>query len=394
MYIMKVTGIVCEYNPMHSGHVYHIDKAKQNGATHIVCAMSGNYVQRGEPAIIDKWSRAKVAVENGADLVFEIPTPWCLESAAGYAGAGVTILANAGCNALSCGSETDDTDLINQISNLFDNRAFIDELVNLTSKGISYPSAITKLAESHLGSKAVSFLENPNNVLALEYLKSIKRNDYPILFEPVKRQGNHYNSTSVSGSFLSASAIRNADCDVDLSFFADEMTTEIQLKKTAGKFPAKIQTAERTILSALSVMTKDELINCCGEDFGNRIKKAVDVSSTYNELIDNIKNKSLTLASVRRMVLRAYLKIPFETTKHRVPYLKLLAIGKNGREILAKIKSESDIPIVSSYSDFTNLDSFAKSVYELECNSTNLYGSFTPKFCYQNTEMTTKLYVG
>ena len=139
---MKLAGIVCEYNPMHKGHIYHIEETRKNGATHIVCVMSGNFVQRGECAFLDKWSRADIAVHSGADLVVELPTPWSADSAENFAFGAVYLLSCLGIDMLSFGSEEEDAELLKRCAEALDDEKTADLLKKKMSSGLSYPAAV------------------------------------------------------------------------------------------------------------------------------------------------------------------------------------------------------------------------------------------------------------
>ena len=162
---MKTAGIVCEYNPMHNGHVYHLEKTREAGATHIVCALSSDFVQRGECAYLDKYTRADIAVHCGADLVVEIPVVWSLSAAESYALGAVSMLDSLGCDFLSFGAETDDKKLLSDCAGLFENETANALIRRFVSEGSSYPSAVSKAAEAVLGQKTASVFSSPNSTL-------------------------------------------------------------------------------------------------------------------------------------------------------------------------------------------------------------------------------------
>ena len=177
---MKITGIICEYNPFHNGHLYHMNQTRKNGATHIVAVMSGNYVQRGDIAVLDKFTRAKLAVRGGADLVIEIPSVYALSSAEFYARGAVSILDSLGCvDEISFGSEAGSVEDLKKASEIAEECSSLPELEEYLRNGMSYPNAINTMVYEKYGKKAGNrigeILASPNNVLAVEYLKASQK---------------------------------------------------------------------------------------------------------------------------------------------------------------------------------------------------------------------------
>lgn len=339
------TGIICEFNPFHKGHKYLIDSVKKDGL--VICVMSGNFVQRGEFAVYNKFERCKTALENGADLVIELPVPYSLMSAEGFAKAGVSILEKTGAvDQIAFGAECEDISKLKEIADKIDKSQ--DLIKEEMKKGISYPTARKNVIGSDL-------LDTPNNILAIEY---IRHTNLPCT--AVKRIGKGHDTDD---EVFSASAIRQT---LDLE--------EI----------CSMNNCEKAILAKLRSMTADDFakIEDVNEGLENRIYESVRNACSIEELYSNIKTKRYTHSRIRRIILKSYLDITKEYSKD-VPYIRILGFNKQGREILSKMKKNSKLPIISRYSDTDKLDSFGKKLFELECHCTDLYnlGYKTPLPC-------------
>lgn len=341
-----ITGIICEFNPFHKGHKYLIDAVKGENDG-IICAMSGNFVQRGEFAVYDKFTRAKAAVENGADLVIELPCAYSLKSAEGFARAGVQLLeATNAVEQLAFGAECGDIDALAAVSKRIE--ACDNEIKAELKKGISYPAARKNAVKSDL-------LDTPNNILAIEYIKAAS-----LPCKAVERIGKGHDSDD---EIYSASAIRQT---LDLN--------EI----------CSMKNCEKAILAKLRTMTAEDFLQLedVSEGLENRIVDAIRNATSLDEIYDGIKTKRYTHSRIRRIILRAYLGITKDFCKS-VPYIRILGFNEKGREILAQIKKKADLPIISRYSDINNLDDYGKRLFELECSCTDLYnlGYKTPLPC-------------
>ena len=377
---MKIAGIVCEYNPMHNGHVYHIEQTRKKGATHIVCAMSGNFVQRGECAFLDKWTRADIAVHCGADLVIDLPTPWSCSSAQNFAFGAVSLLTYAGIDMLSFGSEISDIALLEKCANASDDERVVEILKKSLSNGSSYPLSLYNAVCEIFGKETADVISSPNSTLALEYIKSLKKLGSKAEILPIKRFASSHDATELNGAFSSASALRLLeDFNLAKNFMPEysfEKTLE-QLKN--GYAPCTLQNAERAILSSLRLISDSEMASFVDSENGlsNRIYNAVKTSVTLEELFGNIKTKNITMAKVRRSIMQIYLGINAQTAIQKPPYIKVLASNEKGFEVLKKISP--DIPVISKHSDALKLDGFARNIYDLQCRTTDLFALFSKK---------------
>ena len=377
---MKTAGIVCEYNPMHNGHVYHLEKTREAGATHIVCALSSDFVQRGECAFLDKYTRANIAVHCGSDLVVEIPVVWSLSAAESYALGAVSMLDSLGCDFLSFGAETDDKKLLSDCAGLFENETANALIRRFVSEGSSYPSAVSKAAEAVLGKKAAAVFSSPNSTLSLEYIRPLSKIGSSMDFLPVKRFGAAHDSETADGKTASASFLRSLENTELLKPFMPTYAFETLSKMVQeGRTPCALQNGENVILSFLRRLTLEEIKQTTGENNGlsERIYEAVKSSCTLDELFFKAKTKAFTLARIRRTVMQLFLQIPFEMTKEIPPYCKVLAANSRGLEILKNVSDT--IPVVTRHCDIQKLDERARAVYEISCRASDQYAFFSKK---------------
>ncbi|MDE5974084.1 MAG: nucleotidyltransferase family protein [Eubacterium sp.] len=351
-----ITGIICEFNPFHAGHKYLIDSVK-NENDGVVCVMSGNFVQRGEFAVYDKFTRAKSALENGADLVIELPCAYSLRSAEGFARAGVELLEAANAvDRIAFGAECDDIGKLKRIAyEITENEQQIKAEMK---KGISYPAARKMVISSDI-------LDTPNNILAIEYLKSAK-----LPCTAVKRIGKGHDSDDEK---FSASEIR---------------------KKLTEDEICSMKNCETAVLAKLRCMTANDFLKIedVTEGLENRIVDMVRVSTSLEALYDNIKTKRYTHSRIRRIILKAYLDISKAYTE-KAPYIRILGFNSKGQEILAKMKKSADLPIISRYSDIEELNEYGKKLFELECRCTDLYNLGYKKPLPCGTEQRSKIVI-
>ncbi len=331
-----INGIICEYNPFHKGHKYMIDKIKGENDS-VVCVMSGNFVQRGEFAVYEKYARAKTALTHGADLIIELPCAYSLRSAEGFARAGVEILeATSTVERIAFGTECDDIDELYSLAGEI--KSHNEEIKEEMKKGLSYPAARKNVLKSNL-------LDTPNNILALEYINA---SSLPCV--SVKRVGGGHDSGDIN---YSSSAIRES----------------LPLSQISS-----IKNCERALLAKLRTMTADDFLKIedVSDGLENRIVEAVRSSVSIEEIYDKIKTKRYTYSRIKRIILKAYLSITEEYTKS-VPYLRILGFNEKGREILFEMKKNASLPIISRFGDIGSLDEYGRRLFELECRCTDLY---------------------
>ena len=355
---MKNIGIVCEYNPFHNGHLKHLKQCESS-----ICLMSGNYVQRGEPAITDKYLRARAAVECGASLVLELPITCALASAEGFADGAVEIFSRFGCvDALCFGSESGDINNIMSTAKNLMQPDFSEHLHAALEEGISYPSARVK-ALAAMGCDA-DVLEKPNDILAVEYCKALLKRKSTIEPMTIRREGCYHTAQDTQNP--SASFLRTQD---DWSDFVPEEAWEIF--KTAPRYT--LATGERAILARLRAMTAQEFeaLPYGSEGLWSKLMRACRQETSLQNIIAAVKSKRYTHTRIMRMIMCAFLGISAAQLQEKPPYVRVLAFDDRGRSLLRKIRDNGTIEIVNAGQ--TPQDA---SYWELERRASDLYGLF------------------
>ena len=378
-----VAGIVSEYNPFHNGHMYHIEKTRQAGADRVVCVMSGNFVQRGECALIDKIARAEAAIRGGADLVIDLPVPWAMSSAESFARGSISLLSAIGIDLLSFGSENDSKELLFLCAEATEDERVARRIKELMSEGVSYPTALYRSTEEFYGADVSDLLSRPNSTLGVEYIKQLKKYcpDCDIL--PVKRTAVDHDSTETAEGFASASRIRELASDGDASSFVPEFSLKAEDTLHSVAF------AERAILSALRETPKEDYALYVTDTKGlsDRIYNAVKSADSLEALYAAAKSKNYTHSRVRREVMNIYLKVPAEFSLKAPPYIKVLAANKKGLSLLKYAK----LPVVTKHSDAVFEDAFSRELYALQCSTTDKFSLMTEKIAPMGMEQKTPL---
>ncbi len=376
-----LAGIVCEYNPFHKGHLYQLEKTKQAGAEAVVCVMSGNFVQRGECAFLDKRTRAETAVRLGADIVIDLPVPWAVSSAENFARGSVSLLYNFGVDTLSFGSEWDDKEKLLLAAKSVDDEAVIILAKKQMAQGSTYPLALSFAVKELYGDEIAGIISSPNSTLAVEYIRQIFKYE-GMDFLPVMRKGAGHDSDDANGEYLSASKIRQ-DISSDesmLSALPKQSASRLSAEFEKGFAPCLMKNNERGILSALREMSISELEKYVSDENGlaARIYEGVRTAVSLDELYEKVKSKNYTHSRVRREVLSAYLKIEKHIAMDVPPYIKILAASEKGLSLLADAKKNSALPIVTKHAEVQNLNEKSKRIYELQCSSTDKFALFSP----------------
>ena len=364
----NVLGVVAEYNPFHNGHFYHLQESKQRAnADSCICVISGNFTQRGEPSIINKWSKAYMAICGGADLVIELPVEYSISSAENFASGAVKILDSLKIvNTMSFGAECNDLDTLNNIANVICNEPTdYKTILNRELKtGISYPAAIENAIMMYLNDtkKYANILSNPNNILGIEYLKALKQNKSKIEPMLIKRNKVNYNEEKIVDNFASASTIRKLIERKEYSEVRKVVPKstfkilEEELKK--GNVILGLKRYEKEILYVLRKMSLEQITSLpdVSEGLQYSIKKAADECNTVDELIKNVKSKRYTQTRIQRILIYALLDInkkDIEDSKNTIPYARILAFNSKGRQLISKImKANSNIYMITSVNKF------------------------------------------
>lgn len=363
-----VTGIICEYNPLHLGHKKQIDIIKAADPDGIiVCLMSGNYVQRGKPAIADKSIRAKAAVMAGADLVLELPVTAALSSAEGFAAEGVRILSHF-CTHLCFGAESADADALMHTANALLSPEFSAALREELDKGLSFPAARANALEQ----MGISSVCKPNDILAVEYCKAIIAQGSPLIPWPIQRFGDYHDETA-DGENPSATAVRKLM--LHSGMWLDYVPETVRDCFRDANLHT-IDAGERAILSRLRTMTDNgfESIPFGSEGLWRKLMHNARRFATLEDVVTATKSKRYTRTRLDRMVMCAFLEISQEMMNSPAPYVRLLAFNDKGRSILRKHKEA--FPVVNAGA------SVADPYWELEKRCGDLYGLF----CADNPE--------
>lgn len=378
---MKISGIICEYNPFHNGHLYHIRETKKNGATHIVAVMSGNFVQRGDTAIIDKLERAKQAVRSGADLVIELPVQYCLSSAENFAAGAVWLLNSLGVvEELSFGSECGDVELLQKALDTVELTAMAhgEEIRRIMEKGYTYPRALNSVINGTDPDMATIIAE-PNNLLAIEYMRALKRFSCTMKPFTVKRVNAPHDGADPVNGYASASYIRELIASERGALSIGEYTTPLWTEAVNSAIrngeTASLSRLERVLLYKLRSSSVDEIaaISDVGQGLENRIFGA-RMAGSLDELLFTVKTKRYTMARIRRIMLSLLIGITKDDMKQLPPYGRILAFNERGAEILAQAKSSAKIPYASSIAKLSQLSDTAERFAELEIRASDVYG--------------------
>lgn len=370
---MSVAGIICEFNPFHRGHAYLLEQVRRQGASAIVCAMSGNFVQRGEGALVNKLARAEMAVRCGADLVLELPTPWAMATAETFASGGVALLHRAGCQRIAFGSECGDAAALQRAADTLLLPELQEDIRAALASGITYAAARQQAVQTRLGSGA-EVLRQPNDTLAVEYLKACRRQGVDITPLVIPRVGAGHHESAAEG-IASASHIRallrQGETETALAFMPPEAAEILRRELAAGRV-ADMSRVERAVLARLRQLDEAALAACDGggEGLYHRVYDAVRRCTTLESLLAEAKTKRYTAARIRRMVLAAWLGL--EPPPETVPYLRVLAANGTGRALLRQLR-DGGAPVLTKAADVASLGSEAEALFRAEAGYTDLY---------------------
>lgn len=366
---MNITGIITEYNPFHNGHLYHLTEARKNtNADGVICIMSGNFVQRGGPAIIDKWKRTEMALSNGVDLVIELPTFYAVSSAEFFAKGAVSILNSLGIvNSIFFGSECGDINKLIEISQVLVNEdsRYKSLLKENLGKGLTFAKAREKSLMEYLNNTEINdVLLSSNNILGIEYIKSILKLNSSIKPITLKREGSKYNDKELSSSFSSATSIRetlkNNNSIENLIDLIPNESYRIFSKLQEEQYPF---TFDEDMFKFIKYKIQTNCINFNNlyeitEGLDNKIIKEINNSNTYYEFILNIKSKRYTYSKISRLLTHIYIGLDNNSfVSINNPdnlYARVLGFNKTGRKILSLIKSNSTIPLITKVPRFTD----------------------------------------
>lgn len=395
---MSVIGIIAEYNPFHNGHLYLINEArKTEDPEGIICVMSGNFLQRGEPALCHKWARARMALAAGADLVIELPFCFAVRSAYYFARGGVNLLASTGLvTHIAFGSESGNLKKLDALAGywLEESPEFKNQLKQYLDKGLNFPAARARALEDIVEEKNLKdFIKNPNDILAVEYLRNIKEKKLAITPIVIKRTGSGYHSTELT-RIASATAIRQAlknnvpmekikEALPETSF--NILNEEIE----KGYAPVLDEELGNLILFKLRTMTEEELINIyeIKEGLEGRFLNAAYQSADLEELRQNIKTKRYSMTRINRTLLYALFDFTWEKARlfdeHGPRYIRVLGFSEKGQTLLRKIKKNSPLKILSRGSEIKKAltkdpDPVLREMLSLDIKAGHIYSLLYP----------------
>ena len=372
---MSVAGIICEYDPLHTGHAYLMAQAREAGAEAVVCAISGNFTQRGGFAVMDKLSRAEMAVSCGADLVLELPTVWAMSTAERFARGGVELLTRTGVvTELVFGSECGDLAGLRRAADCLESPEFTASLASLPEDGRTFAARRQAALATLLGTEEAALLASPNNTLAVEYLRAVRRLGSPLTARTVRRTGAQHGEEA-SGGFASASYLRQllaaGETEQAAAYMPPAAADILRREQAAGRVTDP-SLCGRAILARLRTMTADDWrrYDGGGEGLGNRLYQASRTGGTLEEVLAAAKTKRYPLARLRRMVLAAWLMLPEPPAA--VPYLRVLAANETGRRLLRQMR-DAGTPVLTKPADAARLGPAAEALLAAESRCTDLY---------------------
>lgn len=393
---MTICAVVAEYNSYHNGHRYHIEQTKEAGADAVIAIMSGSFVQRGEPALLSKFSRAKTAVQCGVDLVLELPVPYATASSERFAEGAVATAQALGCvGLLSFGSECKEMDTLAQAAAAVSEPAVVARTKELYEQGDSYPVARRAAVAEIFGEPLSAVLDSPNNLLAVDYIKALQKLRSDIRPFTVARQGAAHDGDGQQDGFASASEIRKrvrAGQDV-AALVPPAAAQELEAQRAAGAIGGGWALIERLVLHKLRGMQKEEMaaLPDCADGLGHRLYAASADAASIETLCRRAKTRRYTLSRVRRAVTAAVLGIDaaYYTPP---PYARILAIGEKGLDILGAMKTSATVPFSHDIALLAKQGPDAQRTAMAEIRATDLFALTTEKIGPRGQDYTQKLF--
>lgn len=386
--------IISEYNPFHFGHLYHLNESiSQTNTDFKVAIISGNFVQRGEPSIINKWEKAKVALSAGFDLVLELPTLYAISSAENFANGSIKIADQIGSNYISFGTESGDLEKLKKLSSLINKneKEYITNVKEKIAEGFSYPKSQELVIDKMFGNEFLGVCK-PNNILGLEYLKSLNAISSNITPITVKRDLDKSSSSDVR-ALLRTSGFKIEDLKISIPDFSYEVLAE---NIENGNAVLSLKAFEKEIIYILRTIDNEKLKNIpdVPENMLSNLKKIACSTNSLDDLITALKNKSITQARIQRILLYILLgitKSDMELSKRITPYVRVLGMSENGKKILSDISK--DINVITSVKAFEKIcdDSDLLRMLEIDKKATDIYTLAYAKESVANLDYTTRI---
>ena len=405
----KVLGIIAEYNPFHNGHLYHIKKSiEETGASCVICVMSGNFVQRGNTSIVDKWTKTKMALANGVDLVLELPTIYSVSSAENFAEGAIRLLDSLKIvDTISFGMEAKDIASLNNIANVLytEPKEYTTILEHELRKGVSFPKARENAVMMYLNDikQYANILTGSNNILAIEYLKAIKKLKSKLNPIGIRREKVLYNDEIIIDDFASATAIRKMIATGQFSDIQKVMPKSSyalladELRK--GHYVLDLSKFQKEIIYNLRKMSVEEIAQLVdvSEGLENAIKNAANSSNNLVDFVNIVKSKRYTQTRIQRILIYALLGITNSKMlafKKAVPYARVLGFNENGKQLISQIaKKNKKVQIVTSVKKYMDesKNKVLKEMLETDILATNVYTLGYEKDSWSNLDYTNKL---
>lgn len=405
----KVLGIIAEYNPFHNGHLYHIKKSiEETGASSVICVMSGNFVQRGNTSIVDKWTKTKMALANGVDLVLELPTIYSVLSAENFAEGAIRLLDSLKIvDTISFGMEAKDIASLNNIANVLytEPKEYTTILEHELRKGVSFPKARENAVMMYLNDikQYANILTGSNNILAIEYLKAIKKLKSKLNPIGIRREKVLYNDEIIIDDFASATAIRKMIATGQFSDIQKVMPKSSyalladELRK--GHYVLDLSKFQKEIIYNLRKMSVEEIAQLVdvSEGLENAIKNAANSSNNLVDFVNIVKSKRYTQTRIQRILIYALLGITNSKMlafKKAVPYARVLGFNENGKQLISQIaKKNKKVQIVTSVKKYMDesKNKVLKEMLETDILATNVYTLGYEKDSWSNLDYTNKL---
>lgn len=395
---MKAVGLVTEYNPFHNGHLYHLNKAMEITEADIsVAVMSGDFVQRGEPAVLDKYTRTSMALNSGVNLVVELPVNYAVSSAESFATGALKVLDHIKADSIAFGSESGDIEGLSELAHILcDNEDMLyKEISKYTANGISYAAARQKTVEKLTDKDTAEMLTSSNNILAVEYLKAIIKNKYAIKPYTIKRQGDSYNDTDIRSEYASATALRENLKAGNISEYIPVKAGLILSSNTNYIYPDDITEVLFTrLLDILFASNYDKNVfienvmqypDVSKEIAGRLYKSVMDMITrtvpqgaeskdngvfSFGSLCEHIKTKEVPLSRIKRALVRITLGLDKKHMEKYAnePYIRVLGFDKKGQEYLSYIRKTVEVPLITKTADYKEMlldDIHAANIYNM-----------------------------
>ena len=386
---MNVAVLIAEYNPFHRGHEWQLSELRRRGISHIAVIMSGNFVQRGDAALLEKGLRARMALLGGADLVLELPLPYACAGAQRFAFGGVCLAAAMGCgDVLAFGAETPDLSLLRRGAALLSKPELYREIRRRTGEGTAFAPSRLQAAEELAGQEVASLFREPNNILAMEYLNWMDQLHAPLSPLPLPRIGAGHHGEA-AGNYASASFLREKiagapsprEAFAAVSPFLPRQSGEILREALeAGRAPGSLFSHDRLLLGRLQGLGPEDFgrLPDVSEGLEHRLARAAGEALSGRDMLERMKTKRYPTARLRRLILWAFLGADGRLGRQRPPYLRVMGFTERGEELLSCMKEAASLPVSHSYAVLERLGGAAQAFAAQEAEADKLYRLLLP----------------